>query len=210
MRSSEQMPRRIARRLGVRTVVLLACSFSVSCRAGAGPEYLGPHDDHWAYFGVSNADVQSFYSQRSWQDTGPLRELLRSHVPYDSVALTHHGCTGGECPEYQITLRKSGTATFEGEWSVPMEGLWSGELDIDAFARICHAFDLLPPDAPVDSTGPDGGYTLVFWPSGGAPARTRSGLYGEGPTGAWVLRGAIDGLVLQVKWARAATAEGGE
>ena len=202
--------RRRGHRMIVAVLITGGAGLHASCRGGDHTEYLSPDDDHWAYFGLTDAEIRSVYSQESWQDTGPLLELARRHVPYDSLQLTRHGCGGGECPAYRVTLRKSGSATFEGEWMVPLEGLWNGKLDIGDFAQICYAFELVPPPRSERITGmrPEGGFTLVFWPSDGGPASVRSGYFGDGPTSAWVLRGAIDGLVLRIPWLRASPVEG--
>lgn len=181
------------------TVVVISCD-----RGGSPTPLIGSDADHWEYFGVTDAAVRARYSQDDWQTTEPALEFAREHLPYDSIALARHGCEGAFCPDFEIRLRKSGSAVFVGRWLVPMEGTWAGELDLSDFARVCHAVELLAakvaPVAAAPNSGRDGGFTLLFWPSGVEAALTFAGSYGDGPTEAWVLRSAIEGLLLHVRW----------
>src|SRR5690606_13165080 len=63
--------------------------------------------------------------------------VFKTALPYDSIVMARLSCLYG-CPEYIISLRRDGTATYVGLQFTPRTGTWNAELSLQEFGRIAH------------------------------------------------------------------------
>ena len=135
-------------------------------------------------------------AEREWLD-------LVAALPYDSIELQRSSCLG-LCPEYSVRLRRNGTARWHGLQLTPRLGVWSADLPVSDYARIVHFIDshhltLILSSDSLNVTD-EWEFTLRLWPKDTDTTVVYHGLYGDGPTDAWAIRAAIDGVIPDRAW----------
>jgi hypothetical protein len=110
----------------------------------------------------------------------------------------------GPCPVYTVTLRRDGTALWEGRQYVEREGHFEGEVYERDFARLAEAiiklrYFTLPDDYLPLRTDMASAITTVRWKGGQKSVDN----YGDqGPAALWQIETLIDGVAAAVRWRR--------
>lgn len=79
-------------------------------------------DKYYPIYGIGNIDVY-------------LRREKINKIIYKRTACF------GDCPSYEVTFYKSGTAEYEGYYFVKMKGKYKGKIDKYIFARLTYLLD---------------------------------------------------------------------
>lgn len=144
-------------------------------------------------------------------ESAALLEEFRSALPFDSIQLAYMQCTFGDCPQYTITVKRDGSASYSGSPNASREGQWVAEMGLFPFARLCEFIEqnrivarLEADTFPAASDAEN--YQLRFWPSGQVSAAVFERERYRGPTDVWVLRSAIDGLIPRLEWTQVGNA----
>lgn len=143
--------------------------------------------------------------RRRSREPAPPRAGLRCRASdITEIQLRRTACLG-PCPVYTATLRRDGTAEWDGRDHVDRLGHYEGQVGRRDFDRLAEAVVLLrffamadqypPPATDLPST-----VTTVTW-DGGDKTVDRS--CNQGPTGLWMLETLIDGVAAGVRWKRA-------
>lgn len=116
------------------------------------------------------------------------------------------GACFGMCPVYSVTLRRDGSAVFDGEAFVAMPGRHEAEVDPAAFRDLALAiewlgFASLLPVYPEEATcGPSD----WVWTKGGPRGRREVADHGSGPRSLEAIRRLIDECASALAWRPAA------
>lgn len=119
------------------------------------------------------------------------------------ITLERSSCFG-PCPVYKLTLRRDGTATYEGRQFVERKGTYSGTFY--GFERLAQLIESrgyfnLKDNYTINATDLSGTVTSVVR-TGRRKTITN---YGDaGPVELWGIEAAIDGVVANTKWQKAA------
>lgn len=115
------------------------------------------------------------------------------------VTLERTACFG-PCPIYKVTLRRDGTATYEGQQFVERKGTYNGT--IYGFERLAQLIESrgyfnLKENYTINATDLPSALTSVVR----AGRRKTITNYGDqGPVELWGIETAIDGIVANTKW----------
>ena len=125
----------------------------------------------------------------------------RANLPYERIALERTPCPG--CPVYTVTLERSGKAELIAKSLPRLDGVYTGEVDLSDYGRLCHLMDRLNfVSLQSEYRGPsasDIGSTIltVTTPAG---VRTIIEEGNAGPIELWAISQAIDAVRAQIVW----------
>lgn len=128
-------------------------------------------------------------------------------VPYDSIRFARGECDP-ECDNYVLVLARSGAARYvvtSRARAVRPVGRWQGEVDIYDYVRLVDLVVrqslLSRMSASSEASIQHGwGFRLDLWERGTEDAHSYQGWEVEGPTEAWALRAALDGVASRIDW----------
>lgn len=116
------------------------------------------------------------------------------------VSLERGACYG-TCPVYKVTLKRDGTAIYEGKRFVERQGTYTGNIySFDRLAQFIEAegYFKLKDDYSINVT--DLSTTTTSVVRAGGQRKTISDYAGAGPIELWAIETAIDGVVAHTKW----------
>lgn len=129
-------------------------------------------------------------------------ESLRRRLPVKRIVLERTPCFG-DCPAYRLTLANDGSAIYEGRMFVEREGVFLGELSLEAFAMLAFAterigFGSLRASYSAEVTDmPTTIVTVVH--STGLEVRVSDYAY-QAPPEFWLLTEALDAAARRIDW----------
>lgn len=150
-----------------------------------------------------NYSVLEYHLIPASSETAQELAMLQAELPFDSLELERGGECLGPCPEYLIRLRRDGTALYHGMANIDVLGERHADLGRTSYARLVQFIDEqsitdMPTDIPriADASW----YWLRIWPTGSVEPWVKQGPSGGGAMETWILRSAIDGLLLRPAW----------
>ena len=127
---------------------------------------------------------------------------MTSVAALDFVSLDRGPCFG-TCPDYEVTLRADGTATWHGRNFVDRAGEWEGTFDeaefsrVAAFMRRCGFFDWNDEYVEAVTDLP----TYMVTAKDGASEKSVLQYATDEPPDFWVIATMIDAIAASASWA---------
>lgn len=129
----------------------------------------------------------------------------RAAMPFDSISMSR-SCDDN-CPAYTILLSRDGSARYIGSAGSQREGEWGGSVDFLDYARLCQFIETtgvlnVLPDSSHIRINHGWKFDLRLWRTGKRVPLRFTGWEVQGPTEAWLVRSAIDGIAARIVWTR--------
>jgi hypothetical protein len=130
-------------------------------------------------------------------------QKVRSTIPYESITIERGPCFG-DCPVYEMTLNRDGTALLVTDHLLKDEALrYSAKIDLYDYARLAQMVEIARTAAPRhEYTGqwPDDFGVTITAKSGDNTWQVRD--YGQvGPPELWALEELLHGTRARLQWA---------
>ena len=147
-----------------------------------------------------------FLYEPNWPLSDKAETTSRQALPFESIALERRGGLFGP-PNYTVTLRRDGTAHFDGGPNAPRRGQFAGTVDLDDFGRLCFLverfkLEKLPEDIRKRKIhGSHGWATIVRAKKVDDRKQIENWeISGCGPIELWAIQMSIDAVAQRIKW----------
>ncbi len=147
-----------------------------------------------------------FLYEPNWPHSEQATTAAREGLPFEAITLERMHGMGMR--NYSVTLRRDGTALFDGTRLLAPVGICKGTVDLNDFGRLClliERFNLekLPEDAREQDVGHgmDGGaVTIHVTRTGGTVYAEKRDIESCGPIELWAIQMAIDAVAQSIEW----------
>lgn len=147
-----------------------------------------------------------FLYEDNWPFNEREEQIARDGLPFEEITLSRGGLF---VPSYTITLKRDGSASYEGQENVQRRGKHRGAVSLDQFGRLCYLlerqkFQELPPDIRSDKSygSHASGVTIEVRAAGQAKPVSIHEINGTGPIELWAIQTVIDGIAAGIDWQR--------
>lgn len=145
-----------------------------------------------------------FLYEDNWPYDTKEKEAARDGLPFDEISLTRGGMLQ---PSYAITLRRDGTANYDGVHNIKRKGRYAGAVELMRYGRLCYLMERMKleemsPNIRLDKSHGSSarGVTIGVRRVGESEFSYITEINGSGPIELWAIQLVIDGIAAEIEW----------